>query len=168
METVTGLIPNDEHLQHLQESLNAAGVADERIDVLEQPARIWQRLGGHKKAQVVKRKAALGVLVGIAVGAVYGVLPGYLLCRYMDCPLQLSFTLWAAVTVFWMGACGLTGALLGLESLEKELYDYMQGPLRGETLVLVDTPVEKADKVIQLLRADHGSAIHEIQPEQAV
>ena len=52
METIISLIPNDEHVAATRQELETAGFDKDKIDILYQPADVWQRLGGHQKIHI--------------------------------------------------------------------------------------------------------------------
>ena len=166
METIIGLIPNDEHVTTTRYELEKAGFAISKINILYQPADVWQRLGGHQKVRIVYKWAAVGASVGLVVGALYGVPAGIFNCLFMECPLQTSIILWAIISLFWVAAGGIVGAIIGLDKLEDDLYSYVEGVRRGEALFVVETPPEQAQRAVEILRQEQGTVIHDVQQEQ--
>jgi len=165
METVVSLIPNDEHVAKAKQELEKAGFAKSKISVLFQPADVWQRLGGRQRFRTVIKDAVIGALFGLVIGAIYGIPTGIILCRFMNCPLQTGVVLWVIVTLFWVIAAGILGAIIGLNKLEDDLYSYVEGVRRGEALLIIETPIERASEALGILRHEHGTVIHEIHEE---
>jgi len=165
METVISLIPNDEHVEKAKQELEKAGFADSKIGVFFQPADVWQQLGGRQKFRIVVKDAAIGALFGLVIGAIYGIPTGIILCRFMNCPLQTGVVLWVIVTLFWVIAAGILGAIVGLNRLEDDLYSYMEGVRRGEALFVVETPEERVSDAMRIMRQEQGTVIHEIHEE---
>ena len=85
METIIGLIPNDKDVLTARQELEKAGFAKNKINILIQPADVWQRLEGRQKIRIVFKDTVIGMLIGPIVGAVYGVPAGYYNCRFMNC-----------------------------------------------------------------------------------
>jgi hypothetical protein len=162
METVISLLPNDEHLAAARRELASAGFTQNRITVLFQPADVWQRLGGHQKVRAVVKKAVLGGVIGLLVGALYGIPAGIFNCQFMNCSLETSVVLWALITLFWILAGGFFGSIIGIDGLERDLYSYVEGVRRGEALVVVETPEEQALEARRILLQEQGTAVHEI------
>ena len=165
METIVCLIPYDEHVATAREDLMMAGIAVNDIRVLLQPASVWQRLKGPLKIRKVFRYAALGALVGLAIGALYGLPAGYLNCTLMNCPIKTSVILGVLITLFWIFGGGLVGAIVGLDKLEHDLHSYVEGVRRGEAVMVVDATGKQASKVMRILRQDQGTVVREIHEE---
>ena len=165
METVISLIPNDEHVATARQALEKAGFTKRNISVLFQPADVWQRLGGRQKVGALAQKAVLGALIGLVVGALYGIPSGVFNCKFMNCPLETSATLWALISLYWVVAGGFLGVIVGLDRLERDLYSYVEGVRRGETLFVIETPEERAQEAEQILRQEQGTVIHDIHEE---
>jgi hypothetical protein len=168
METIISLMPNDEHLTAARQELEKAGFAKNKINILYQPADVWQQLGGHQKKRLVFNWAAAGALVGLVIGALYGLPAGIFNCFFMDCPVRTSLILWAIISLFWVVAGGIVGAIIGLDKLEDDLYSYVEGVRRGEALFVVEARQEQAQQAIEILRQEHGTVIHDIQQEKEI
>ncbi len=168
MDTIISLIPNDEHVTSARNELEKAGLTQNKINILYRPADVWQRLNGHEKVRTVYKWAAVGALVGLGAGALYGVPAGIFNCFFMDCPLQTSLILWAIISLFWVATGGIIGAIIGLDKLEDDLYSYVEGVRRGEALFVVEAQQEQAQKAIEILRQEHGTVIHDIQQNKEV
>jgi hypothetical protein len=167
METIICLIPNDEHLASARQELEEAGFARNRFDILSRPADVWKRLGGHQKVRGVFKWAALGALLSLLVGAIYGVPVGIFNCIFMNCPLETGIILWALVSLFWIVVGAIMGAIIGLDKLEDDLYSYVEGVRRGEVLFMVEAAPEQTQQAVQILRGEKGSVIHEIHQQGA-
>lgn len=165
MGMVISLIPNDEHVVSARQTLEMAGFAKSKISVLFDPSDVWQRLGGRQKIMTVAKKSALGALVGLFVGAFYGLTSGLLNCKFMDCSLQTSVTLWVLISLYWIVGGGFLGAVVGLDKLEYDLYSYVEGVRRGEALFVVEASEDRVQEVEQILRQEQGVVIHEIHEE---
>jgi hypothetical protein len=163
METVISLLPNDEHLAAARRELAIAGFAPNRIAVLFQPADVWQRLGGHQRVRAVVKKAVLGGAIGLLVGALYGIPAGIFNCRFMNCSLETSVVLWALITLFWILVGGFFGSIIGIDGLERDLYSYVEGVRRGDALLVVETPEERAPEARRILLREQGTVVHEIR-----
>ncbi|HRQ39518.1 MAG TPA: hypothetical protein PLD25_16540 [Chloroflexota bacterium] len=162
METVISLIPNDEHVTRARQALGSAGIVETKIDVLWQPADVWQRLGGHQKVRGVFKNAAIGALIGLIVGALYGVPAGVFNCKAMNCSVGTSVVLWAIISLYWVAAGGFLGAIIGIDRLEQEFYSYVEGVRRGEALFVVDATADKVSEARRILRQEHGMVIQDI------
>lgn len=165
METVIGLVPNDEHVTRTRQALKTAGFAETGINVLLQPADVWQQLGGHQKVRIVFKDAAIGALIGLVVGALYGVPAGVFNCRAMNCSVNTSVVLWAVISLYWVAAGGFLGAIIGIDQLEQALYSYVEGVRRGQALFVVDVPEDKVAAARDVLRQEHGIVIQDIHEE---
>jgi hypothetical protein len=162
METVTSLIPNNEHVAMARQKLEMAGFAANKIDVLFQPADVWQRLHGHQQVRSVFKIAAVGALMGLVVGALYGIPTGVLNCVFMNCPVETSVILWALISLYWVAAGGFLGAIVGIDRMQQDLSFYVDGVRRGEALFVVDVPEEKSSEAMDILRQEQGTIIHAV------
>lgn len=162
METVVSLIPNDEHVATAKRELETAGFAKSKISILFQPGDVWQRMEGRQKVRPVFKYVAIGALIGLLVGALYGIPSGIFNCKFMNCPLETSVILWALISLFWVVGGGILGAVIGLDRLESEMYPYIEGVRHGEALFVVETPEERTAEAVQILQQEHGTVIHEI------
>ncbi|MFO7680923.1 MAG: hypothetical protein R6X34_12810, partial [Chloroflexota bacterium] len=118
------------------------------------------QLGGHQKIRAVVKKAVLGGAIGLIVGALYGIPAGIFNCRFMNCPLETSVVMWALITLFWVVGGGFLGGIIGLDELEHDLYSYVEGVRRGEALLMVEVPEERAPEAMHILRQEYGTVIH--------
>jgi hypothetical protein len=162
METIVCLIPNDEHLALVKRNLEKAGPATNKVDILFRPAGVWQRLSGHQKVRSVFKWAAAGALIGLGVGAIYGLPASAINCFMLNCSFQTGAVLWVLISLFWVVAGGIIGAIVGLDKLEDDLYSYVEGVRRGEALFVVDTVPEQAQQIVQILREEQGTVIHDV------
>lgn len=163
MKTLIGLIPDREHVAQATEALRAAGIDPGGISTLVRPTQVWQRLEGRTKARIVFRYVALGALLGLAVGALYGVPAGIFNCSEMGCPVTLSGALLAVITVYWVLGGAFIGALIGMDRLEQDLYSYVEGVRRGAAVLVVQAPDERAADVTRLLQQAEGRLVHDIE-----
>ena len=162
MKTLAGLLPDNEHATHAREALTAAGIRAGGIRTLVQPADVWEQLEGHHKRAIVYRYAAAGAAIGLVVGGLYGIPAGIMNCAETGCPMTTSTALLAIISVYWVLGGAFIGAIIGADRLEQDLYSYVQGVRRGQSLLVVDTPDERADTVTRLLRGDGGLLVHAI------
>jgi hypothetical protein len=165
METIIGLIPNDDDVESARQELKNAGFPKNKINILFQPADVWQRLEGRQKIRIVFKDAVIGMLIGLIVGAVYGVPAGYCNCRFMNCPLETSVILWAIISLFWVVAGGFLGAIVGFDRFEVDFYSYVEGVQRGEALFVVEATEKQAPVVKRILQQEHGILVHDLQEE---
>ena len=165
MDMVVSLIADDEHVPAVRNELVTAGIAESKMSVLRQPADVWQQLGGRRKIQAVAKKAAIGALIGLAIGALYGVPAAFFNCTLLNCPLRTGMILAVLITLFWILGGGLAGAIVGLDGLEYELYSYVEGVRRGEALIVVSTTEKQAPEAVRILRQEQGTVIHEIHED---
>lgn len=166
MAFVLSLVPDDDHVANTQKELAAAGFPATSVNVLHHPAEVWQHLNGRQKMAAVFKHAAIGGLLGIIVGALYGVPAGVFNCTLMNCPQSTSIMLWALITLFWIMGGGLLGGLVGLDRLERDLYDYVEGVRRGEALIVVESSAQQVPQARRILQHQHGTVIHDIYPEK--
>ena len=165
MDMVVSLLADDEHVPMVRNELVAAGIAESKMSVLRQPADVWQQLGGRRKMQSVAKKAAIGALIGLAIGALYGVPAAFFTCTLLNCTIRTGMILAVPITLFWILGGGLAGAIVGLDRLEYELYSYVEGVRRGEALIVVDATAKQAPEAVRILRQEQGTVIHEIHEE---
>lgn len=163
METIIGLIPNDHDVASARQELEKAGLAQNKINILFQPADVWQRLGGRQKIRIVFKDAVIGMFIGLIIGAIYGVPAGYYNCRFMGCPLETSIILWAIISLFWVAAGGFLGTIVGLDRFESNFYSYVEGVQRGEALFVVEASDNMAPVVKRILEQEHGILVHDLQ-----
>lgn len=167
MKTLVGLIPDDEHAALAGTALKTAGFAEDNVHILRRPAEVWTQLEGKKKMRVVLKDALIGMLLGLAVGALYGVVAGVMNCNRMTCSVTTSLIFLVLITLYWIVGGGVLGALIGLDGLEMALYSYVEGVRRGATLFVVETPEKQAPEVAGILKREAGSLIHAIGREAA-
>ena len=165
METVISLIPNDKNVATTRQKLEMAGFAESKISVFFQPADVWQRLGGRQKVWAVAKKAGLGALIGLIVGALYGIPAGVFNCKFMNCPLETSVIMWVLISLFWVIGGAFLGTIIGLDKLEDDLYSYIEGVRRGEALFVIETSEERTSEAMRILRKEQGTVIHDIHEE---
>ena len=165
METIIGLIPNDKDVLTARQELEKAGFAKNKINILFHPADVWQRLEGRQKIRIVFKDTVIGMLIGLIVGAVYGVPAGYYNCRFMNCSLETSVILWVIISLFWVIVGGFLGAIVGLDRFEADFYSYVEGVQRGKALFMVEASEKQAPVVKRILEQEHGILVHDIQEE---
>lgn len=165
MKTLIGLIPNDEHMIKAREALQVAGIGESAVSALVRPADVWEQLGGRRKLRIVFRYTALGALLGLAVGAFYGVPSGILNCSGMGCPMGTSGILLLVISVYWVIGGAFLGAIVGADRLEQNLYSYVEGVRRGAALLIVETPDERTSEVEGILHRENGLLVHDIESE---
>jgi hypothetical protein len=165
METIIGLIPNDDDVALVRQELKKAGFAKNKINILFQPADVWQRLEGRQEIRIVFKDAVIGMLIGLLVGAIYGVPAGISNCRFMNCSLETSVILWLIISLFWVVAGGFLGAILGFDKFEADFYSYVEGVERGEALFVVESSEDQAPEAMRILQQENGILIHEIHDE---
>lgn len=162
MTTLAGLIPNDEHVDHVVESLESEGIFSDRYQILTRPADVWQRLNGHRRLQIVFRNALRGMLIGLGIGMLYGVPAGFFNCRLMNCELSTSLVMLLLISLYWVAGGAVLGAIIGLDRLERPLYSYVEGVRRGEALMVVETTEAEAPEVFEILTHETGSMVQPI------
>lgn len=165
MKRLVGLIPNDEHLVKAREALQAAGIGEGSISALVRPADVWERLGGRRKLRIFFRYTAVGALLGLAVGAFYGVPSGILNCSGMGCPIGTSGILLLVISVYWVLGGAFLGAIVGADRMEQNLYSYVEGVRRGSALLIVETPDEQSAEVERILHQESGLLVHDVERE---
>jgi hypothetical protein len=165
MDTIISLIPDDEHVTAARQELEEAGIAKNKIDILSQPSDVWRRLGGRLKIRVVFKDAAMGALIGLFIGALYGIPAGVFNCRFMNCSLETSVILWVLASLFWVAVGGFIGAIVGLDRFEEEFYSYVEGVQRGEALFVVESSDDQAPEAMGILQQENGILIHDIREE---
>ena len=165
METIIGLIPNDDDVESARQELKNAGFPKNKINILFQPADVWQRLEGRQKIRIVFKDAVIGMFIGLIVGAIYGVPAGVYNCRFMNCPMGTSVILWMAISLFWVITGAFLGAIVGLDRFEADFYSYVEGVQRGEALFVVEASEKQAPLVQHILEQEHGILVHDLQEE---
>ena len=162
MESVVGLIPNDEHVTSTMQEFRAAGFAENKMCVLVKPDDVWKRLAGKKKAQIVYRDTIIGALLGLTLGSTLGVVAGVLNCELMDCPIEKSLIFLALIMLFCTISGGLFGAIVGLDQLERLIDSYVEGVRHGQALFVVKTSRQRTSDARQILNKEHGTAVQVI------
>lgn len=160
---LVGLLPDDRHLVHAQETLKAAGLGAGEVSALVRPAEVWERLRGRKKLTIVFRYVFAGAMLGVGVGALYGVPAGIMNCVVMGCSFTTSAILLAVITLYWVLGGAFVGAIIGADRLEQNLYSYVEGVRHGAPLLVVETPDEQASEVTRILREEGGLLVHSIE-----
>lgn len=163
MKTVISLIPDDEHVQKAREALQMAGIGEGAISALVRPADVWEQLGGRRKLRIIFRYTALGALLGLVVGAFYGVPSGILNCSGMGCPFNMSTVLLVVISVYWVLGGAFLGAIVGADRLEQNLYSYVEGVRRGAALLMVEASDEQRSEVERILHRESGLLVHDIE-----
>ena len=165
MDIVVGLIPDEAHVTEARRELKAAGFAENNVSVLRTAADVWNKLSGHKKAQVVFKDAAIGALFGFALGSLLGVTTGILNCALMDCPVERSLVFLALIVLYCSLGGGLFGTIVGLDQLERPLYSYIEGVRRGQALFVVETSDERVSDAKRILEKERGIIIEDFHEE---
>lgn len=163
MKMLLSLIPDGQHVARAEQALLAAGLGEGAINAVVRPAEVWERLGGPKKLRILFRYTALGALLGLGVGAFYGVPSGILNCSQMDCPFSTSTVLLALISVYWVVGGAFLGAIAGADHLEENLYSYVEGVRRGAALLVVETPDEQVSEVTEILHRESGLLVHSME-----
>jgi hypothetical protein len=163
MKTFVSLIPDDEHAVHARAALQDAGIPQEGISTLVEPADVWARLEGHQRLRVVRRSAAIGAALGLSVSAIYAVPLVLTFCPEMGCSLGTSVIGFVILAIYWLLGGAFLGTLVGADRLEQGLYSYVEGVRRGGRLMVVDTPDERADEVPQILEHDNGLLVYSLE-----
>lgn len=163
MKTLIGLIPDNEHVAHVQEALKAAGIGENEVHALVRPAEVWERLGGRKKLAVATKYALAGSALGLLVGGLYGIPAGIFNCSEMGCSVSTSATLLAVITIYWVLGGLFMGAIVGMDRLEQDLYSYVEGVRHGAALLVVEAPDDRASEVTRILQKDRGLLVHGLE-----
>jgi hypothetical protein len=67
------------------------------------------------------------------------------------------------IALYWLFSGAFMGAIVGADRLEQDLYSYVEGARRGETVLLVETPDEQVSEVAQILEEEGGLLVHPIE-----
>lgn len=165
MTTVISLIPNDEHIRTARQALEVAGVAKDKMKVLFRAGDAWRELGGPQKVQVVFKDGSIGALLGLIVGALYGIPAGYFNCLVNGCPAEKSLVAGTLFLLYGIFAGGFLGTLVGLDRLEQDLFSYVEGVRRGEALFVVEASEDVTPETLRILRHEHGMFVHDLAEE---
>lgn len=163
MKTLIGLIPDEEHVAHAREALQATGIGANDITAPMRPAQVWKRLGGRKKLPVALKYTLAGGALGLLVGALYGIPATIFNCSEVGCPFMTSTALLVVIVVYWVIGGLFMGAIVGMDRLEQDLYSYVEGVRRGSALIIVQTPDDRATDVTRILQEDRGLLVHSLE-----
>lgn len=163
MKTLISLIPDEEHITHAREALQAAGIGADDITALIRPAEVWERLRGRSKVPVALKYTLAGGVLGLLVGALYGIPAGIFNCSEMGCPFTTSTALLVVIVAYWVIGGLFMGAIVGMDRLEQDLYSYVEGVRRGAALLIVQTPDDRATDVTRILQEDRGLLVHGLE-----
>jgi hypothetical protein len=163
MKTLIGLIPDDEHAVKAREALQVAGIGEGAISALVRPTEVWQRLGGPRKLRVAFRYAFFGALLGLVVGALYGIPAGLMNCSEIGCSFTTSTYLLVLISLYWALGGAFLGAIIGVDWLEHDLYSYVEGVRHGGALLVVETPDDHSSEVERILQRENGLLVHIIE-----
>ncbi|MFN2222063.1 MAG: hypothetical protein PVH65_12150 [Chloroflexota bacterium] len=157
MESIVGLVLDDAHVTSVEQELQAAGFADDKVHELLGPADFWTRLCSKEKTRLVCRYAAVGALIGLGFGAIYGAFPIVLNCK-SGCPVGTGLILLALFVLFCAASGLLFGAFFGLDRAERSLLTYLNDTHRDQALFVVEASTENAKEVRHILER-HGVII---------
>lgn len=163
MNTLIGLIPDERYLVTAEKRLQAAGIDQSAMSVLVRPTDVWRRLEGPKKLRVAIRYSLFGALVGLALGALFGVPAGILNCAEMDCTMTISTVLLALIALYLMVGGAFVGAIVGIDRVEQDLYSYVEGVYRGGALLVIETPAGRIREIARILQQESGLLVHTIE-----
>lgn len=166
MKTLVGLIPDTEHVKDTEGMMNAAGIRDYKLNVLDRPGEVWRRLGGHEKMRGVYKHALIGALLGLGVAALYGLPASITTCIYRGCAFSDNMGSLVAISLYWIIAGAFLGAIIGLDRLEQDMYSYVEGVRRGGSLMIVETPDEEVAQVAEILGHEGGLLVHTLADER--
>jgi hypothetical protein len=164
METIVGLIPDDAQLASAEQELIAAGFSGNKMHELLGSADFWKRQYSKEKERLIFKDAAIGALIGLSIGGLYGVIAGVLNCRLMDCPIGTSLTFLALIVLYCSFSGALFGAIIGLDRLERSLLSYVAKTRHFQALFVVETSTETSPEARHILEK-HGTVVdvnHEI------
>lgn len=130
MKTLEPSIHDEEKASRAQEREEGPGAGKGELTTLLHAAQESEQLWGRKRLTVVVRFAIAGAILGLVVGALYGIPAGMMNCSAMGCPFTTSVTLLVVITVYWVlgGAC--MGAIVGMDRLEQGFYTGVKGVRR--------------------------------------
>lgn len=161
MTTIVSFIPEADHVLTARQALTKVGIPKDKINVVTQPLEVWRRLHGREKTWVLFKGVAIGALLGAVVGLMASAPAGYFNCARQACTVQESLLFAVLVTAYFAFAGGLLGAFAGADRFENDVLLYVDGVLRGEPLLAIETSEETAAKARHILTQEHGFLIHE-------
>lgn len=164
MTTIATLFPDEAHTTGAQNALLALGVPQSNITLLQQPAAVWQHLGGSSRLRRASRSALIGAVLGLAMGAFLAIPATILNCSEFGCPTGSALTMALLICLYGAFGGGMLGAITGADDLEHDFRDYVEGVRHGATLLLVQS-AGTADLVIyDILARERGALIHTMPP----
>jgi hypothetical protein len=158
METIVSLLPDDTHLASVEQELRAAGFSGNEMHELHGSADFWKQLCSKEKTRLILRTAAIGALIGLGFGGVYGAFPVVLNCE-SGCPIGTGLILFALFVLFCASAGALFGSLIGLDRAECSLLSLVANARRDQSLFVVETSSKAAPEVRHILE-QHGTVVN--------
>jgi hypothetical protein len=162
MEKIIGLVPNEENVTVIRNELKSVGLGGCNLREIQKPDEVRDCLEGCQKSRLLSKDIAVGAILGLALGVIYGFTSGYLNCTLMDCPIQKSAVFLALIVLFCGFVGGFFGTLVGFGDMERFLSSYVDGVRQGQTFIIAEVIRKSVPEVEMIMKRANGTAIQVI------
>jgi hypothetical protein len=151
MDTVIGLFPCNQNVNHQVQSLRDAGFNENRMEVITQGSAIQKALGINRN-QIVLYHAILGALVGIIIYGAFAFAAGWCECAYFNFNKTILYEILGLGILVGVIIGGIIGAITGMAKYENATHLYTRGISLGDKVFILKTEPDKLDQAKQVLR----------------
>jgi hypothetical protein len=148
------MLPNLETCTQLVTQLKQAGLHEDQIHIVAREGMALERLP--KASLLQKTEVVRGIEVGLGVGGIAGILGGLLAVTFPPAGLAIGGgALILATTLAGAGFGSIVSGIIAADIPHHELEIFQSKIDQGEILLILDTPVARAEELIELIKSHH-------------
>lgn len=149
MNTVIGLLSNEQNINRELNLLDRAGFAEDDVQVITLDREV-EKLLNHEKYGLVAEYAGWGAFLG-AIFTVFAFVAAWCECNFLHHSLNFSFEIIPVGLLVGGFIGGFLGLISGIADSENEINPYIQEVRRGGKVIAVQVDEEETEKAKQVL-----------------
>jgi len=150
MDTVIGLFPCNQKVNHQIQNLTEAGFSLNRMEVITHGSAI-QKVLGINRNQIVLNYAIIGALVGISIYGTFAFAAGWCECAYFNFSKTILYEILGLGILVGVIIGGIIGGITGMAKYENATHLYTRGISLGDKVFVLKTEPDKLEKAKQVL-----------------
>jgi hypothetical protein len=158
MISVIGLFNEEGDAARSIQKLKDAGFSEDRISLITRENAIHKLLGC-EPACVMRRYAAWGASIGIAIYATLGIFAGICQCNLLHLDPAYGIGTFLGGTLAGAFVGGALGCLVGAAEYEKDSHLYIQGARMGGRVIAIQADEEDAENVKLILEREKALGV---------
>jgi hypothetical protein len=151
MNTVIGLISDEQKINRELSLLNKAGFSEDNIQVFSLDREL-EKFFSHEKYSVIARYAGWGAFIVGVIYTVFALVAAWCDCNLLHYSFKISFEIIPVGLLVGGFIGGFLGLISGIAEYENEITPYTQGVRRGGKVIAVQVDEEETEKAKQVLQ----------------